>query len=266
MPYDTLSPTPITQVMESGHDTILAVSQSGVYRGFDIMTPFDTVTPEQGTGALPTGAMMKDSAGAIYVAMSDGKLFVTSDDAMTWRSFRSPETDATSPITSLASAPNGKLFAVDSNLRSGYTRTWLYDPAKQQWFDVTQGLRRSGFNSTAIVTNIWYVNGYAWAGTWNMGLFRSYKPVAGSASVEEAEHSTPFKVYPNPAGTNVTFMYPSAKENYEYRLIDMTGKTVARGTIARNSTSTEINVANIPNGRYEVSTSGWTPVKLVVQH
>jgi hypothetical protein len=264
MPYDTLSPTPITQVMESGHDTILAVSQSGIYRGYDLLTPFDTVTP--GSGALPTGAMMKDSAGAIYVAMSDGKLFVTSDDAMTWRSFRSPETDATSPITSLASAPNGKLFTVDSNLRSGYTRTWLYDPAKQQWFDVTQGLRRSGFNSTAIVTNIWYVNGYAWAGTWNMGLFRSYKPVAGSASVEEAEHSTPFKVYPNPAGTKVTFMYPSAKENYEYRLIDMTGKTVARGTIARNSTSTEINVANIPNGRYEVSTSGWTPVKLVVQH
>ncbi|HET6402688.1 MAG TPA: T9SS type A sorting domain-containing protein, partial [Candidatus Kapabacteria bacterium] len=265
--YDTLSPTPITQVMEWAHDTILALSTSGVYRGYDILIPFDTVTPEPGTQSTPTGAMMKDSTGAIYVAMSDGKLFITQDGANSWSEFDSPEEDSSAPIISMTASPNGLLFAADSNLATGYTRTWEYDPAKQTWKNVTSGLRRQGFPDTAEVTNIWYVNGYAYAGTWNMGLFRSLNPVDPGAGVETAEHHSSFSLYPNPASSLVTMTYPSFVSG-TYRIIDMAGRELARGTIAPNSGKTTLDVRGFPDGLYEVTVGGggWVPAKLVVNH
>jgi hypothetical protein len=99
-----------------------------------------------------------------------------------------------------------------------------------------------------------------------MGLFRSYKPVTGVESVETESHSTPFKLYPNPSGTRVTFTYPAAQDNCEYRLLDMTGAEAAHGPVARNSTSTVIDVTKIASGPYEVTFNGWMVEKLVVKH
>ncbi|HET6402573.1 MAG TPA: T9SS type A sorting domain-containing protein, partial [Candidatus Kapabacteria bacterium] len=264
--YDTISPTPILHVMEWAHDTILALSTSGIYRGYDVLFPFDTVTPEPGTQATPTGAMMKDSTGAIYAAMSDGKLFVTTDGANSWQSFASP-TNASAPIISLTASPNGLLFAADSNLATGYTRTWRYDPTKQSWENVTSGLRRLGFSDTAEVTNIWYVNGYAYAGTWNMGLFRSLKPVGPVSSVASGEHYTPFRLFPNPASSFVTMTYPSFVKG-TYRIVDIAGREMERGTIPPNSGKVTLDVHNLPNGLYEVTVGGGglVPGKLVVNH
>jgi|GEM_PF-3389549 len=266
--YDTLSPSPILQVVEWAHDTILAISTSGVYRGFDVLFPFDTVTPELGTHTTPTGAMLKDSTGAIYVAMSDGKLFVTRDGANTWSEFASPEPDGSAPIISMTASPTGLLFAADSNLATGYTRTWEYNPAKKAWVDVTVGLRRAGFPDTAEVTNIWYVNGYAYAGTWNMGLFRSVKPVGPVSSVASAAHATPFKLYPNPAANSVTVTYPAYIHASGYLIADMAGRECMRGTIEPNSTKVTIDIRALTDGIYDLKMVGgdWLPTKFVVEH
>ncbi|HZK75677.1 MAG TPA: hypothetical protein VFD13_02105 [Candidatus Kapabacteria bacterium] len=268
--YDTLSLTPITEMLETSNDTILAISTSGIYRGFNVYFPFDTVTPEP--TATPTGALMKDSTGAIYAAMSDGKFFVTNDGANSWQSFPSPETDSTAPVISLAAAPNGLLFAVDSNHRTSLTTTWEYVPATQSWKNITSGLRRQGFPDTAEVTNIWYVNGYAYAGTWNMGLFRSVNPVGPVSSVASAKHDTPFHLYPNPASSFVTLTCPSLITG-TYRIVDITGREMQRGTIPPNAGKVTLDVRGLPNGLYEViprelgtGADSWVPAKLVVQH
>lgn len=246
--FDTLSSTPILQVLESAHDTILAVSTSGVYRGFDVFTsPLDTVTPELGSGAMPTGAMMKDSTGAIFIAMSDGKLFATSNGAITWQSVASPETDGAAPIISLAAAPNGILFAVDSNIKSGYTRTWEYDPSKQTWNNITYGLNRSGFPDPAQVTNVWYVNGYAYAGTWNMGLFRSIKSVGALAKVGHANDSSSVSLYPNPTSGSLHVAVGNAAVG-RIELLDVLGQS--KLVIVPHEHNTSIDLSQLPSGTY----------------
>jgi hypothetical protein len=259
----------VQSVVETLHDTILAASSSRLVKGYESyfgqQLTFNDLNPDP--GATPTGALMRDSTGAVYAAMSDGKLFVTKDGANTWQSFPSPETDSSAPVISLASSPNGLLFAADSNHTTGYTRTWEYDLAKQTWKNITDGLRRPGFSDTARVTNIWYVNGYAYAGTWNMGLFRSFKAVDPAAGVETAEHHTLFRLYPNPASSFVTMTYPSFVTG-TYRIIDFTGREWERGTIPPNSGKVTLDVHNLPNGLYEVTVGGGglVPAKLVVNH
>ncbi len=201
----------------------------------------------------------------LYIAMSDGKLFQTSDGANTWQAFPAPSNN---PVISMTASPTGLLFAVDSNLNSGFTQTWEYVPAVQSWQNITKGLRRQGFPDTAIVTNIWYVNGYAYAGTWNMGLFRSVKPVGPTNSVAEAEHFSPFHLYPNPGSSFVTLSFPPYLKSSGYRLFDLSGKALLRGPIGANATNVRIDIRGIPDGIYEVNTVGgnWLPAKLVVQH
>lgn len=264
--HDTLSSTPILQVIESANDTILALSASGVFRGFDSMIPFDTVTPKGEINSTPTGAIMKDSTGGIYVAMTDGKLFVTTDGARSWQSFVSPVMGDSAVIKSMAAAPNGVLFACDSNVVTGETQTWQYEPRAKAWKNISSGLTREGFSFAAVVTQVFYVNGFAYAGTWNMGLFRSRIQIASVEGGELQKHGSPLQLYPDPASTYVTLTYPVLKGDIAYRLVDITGRLRARGILARNSSNTKINITDLANGHYEIIVDApWRSSKFVVR-
>ena len=264
--WDTISLTPVLRVLETSNDTVLAVSSSSLMKGYDAFSPFVDVSPQQSIHP-PTGAIAKDSTGAIYVATSDGKLFVTKDGANSWSSFPSPATDSIDPVQHLTAGPAGYLFAIDSNRKTGETFTFEYEPSKSSWRDITYGLKRQNFVDTAKVTNIWYANNYVYAGTWNMGLFRSTNSLISSGIVEE-EHGTPLRVFPNPANQTLSVSYPTTLDGY-FTLCDIMGHEWRRERADRSTLRVAFEICDLPSGIYEICSTGVATrlaAKVMVSH
>jgi len=59
------------------------------------------------------------------------------------------------------------------------------------------------------------------------------------------------KVYPNPATNKLVIeMERDAGKNFQYQIIDLTGREISSGTIKNNGTQTPIDVSHLPNGLY----------------
>lgn len=260
LPWDSVSMSPLTQVLETSEDTILAVSSTSIMKGYDWLSAFENVTPEPAGGSMPT-AIAKDSLGRIWVAMSDGKLFSSSDPTY-WIEEPSPATDAREVIKHLTASPNGSLFAVDSNLETGLTDVYRYTPALKRWLRIDVGLARQGFDPPCYVANVWYASGFLWAGTQNMGLFRSRNSVTTQSHVSDNTTArVAVDIYPNPAiqFVTITFAMPTSDP---LSLVNGVGQICH---IAQGHRSVEtIDVRRLPSGPYSVWLGGHPVGRFVV--
>jgi hypothetical protein len=69
-------------------------------------------------------------------------------------------------------------------------------------------------------------------------------------------------VYPNPAGNAIQAVLPSAVANATpYRVVDITGREVAVGSIAASAKKVGISLAGIPGGVYVLWVDGYAPVR-----
>ncbi|HWF43021.1 MAG TPA: T9SS type A sorting domain-containing protein [Candidatus Kapabacteria bacterium] len=247
---DTISSSPIVAIIETNNDTVLAISKTNIVRSYSISEVPDTVTPEK--AAMPTGAVTRDSSGVIYIAMDDGSIFYTRNNADTWEKFSSPITDISSVISSLASGPQGYMFAVDSNKSNGTTSVFEYSP-KGSWSDITTGLRTGSPDSTH-VTTIWCNGGYAFAGTSNMGLFRGINPIVGNEAVTiDYLKTNEITLAPNPAQDMVECSWPGGA--HEIVLVDVLGHIVQSYPVVSSAMSLHISMQGLAAGTYFVRVS-----------
>jgi hypothetical protein len=69
-------------------------------------------------------------------------------------------------------------------------------------------------------------------------------------------------VYPNPAGNTIQAMLPSAMTKATgYKVVDITGREVAGGSIAASARKAEISLISIPAGVYILHMDGYAPVR-----
>jgi len=245
---------------------VILVSSSVISRGDDIGTVFENITPDTSSVSPPTfnGVICKDSSGAIYVAATNGKLYITKDVGATWQPFASPSTNGTM-VTHMAAGPTGYLFAVDSSLNSGETHSFLFDPQNHVWRLIDGMLQRPNFTGPPVVTGIWYINQYVYEGTANMGLYRSIRPIIQSG-VKTPDHYAPFQVFPNPASTRINVTFPSTLKG-QMLFIDMTGRILKKISLD-NAREISLDVSDIPNGIYELKCDRgkWAATKISIQH
>jgi hypothetical protein len=195
-----------------------------------------------------TGAAAIDSDGRAIVAMTDGKLFASADNAHTWWHFASPSMNTVSYISHLAAGPNGTLFAIDSNTKTGLTRPFIYDSIKG-WREISAGLSREGFRGPAIITGVWCENGYAYAGTWNMGLFRSTRPLSVEEAVRAEHREQLLGVSPNPASHFLAVELPDAYGG-ALTLTDVGGRIRETFPISPGSSSATLPLDAFESGTY----------------
>jgi hypothetical protein len=261
LPWDSISTSTLTQVLETSEDTVLAVSSTSIMKGYDWLSAFENVTPDPASGFSPTGAIAKDSTGRIWVAMSDGKLFSSSDQTH-WLEEPSPATHPREVTQHLAASPDGSLFAVDTNLETGLTDLYRYTPATKRWLLIDVGLSRQGFDPPCYVSNVWYASGYLWAGTQNMGLFRSRNPVSTPSDVHDnAIPRIAVDIYPNPAAHFVTITC-AAPTSGLLTLVNGVGQTCYRAPWSRGVET--IDVRRLASGPYSVWIGGRPVGRFVV--
>jgi hypothetical protein len=221
-------------------DTGLVVYAHALWKVKDIVTGVQVTLP---TTAMLTGALCEDSTGAIYTGLTDGSLLVSHDRASTWQTFSSPAIAPNTIVTALTAGRPGMLWAVTKDTTTQRSSAFYFDPSAKIWTDITSSLM---LTDSTMISNVWYVNGYAYAGTSNMGLFRSVK--SSYASVRSDEVSR-ISMIPNPVSRTLVVTYEAGQEG-AISILDVTGREVLRNILHPDASQTMLDVSALPAGMY----------------
>jgi hypothetical protein len=218
-------------------DTALVVFGHGVWKAVDLATGVQIMLPG---AAQPSGALTRDSSGAIYLALNDGSIIVSHDSANTWQTFASPISAENWVVTNLAAANRSKLWAVARDTTSKQTLVYAYDPFAKTWTDVTRGA------DSSLITNVWYVGGYTYAGTANHGLFRSVNMTRASVMTFEAARVS---IAPNPVSQWLIVSCEAGQEG-SISVLDITGREVLHSALEPGASHISLDCNALPSGIY----------------
>ncbi len=77
-----------------------------------------------------------------------------------------------------------------------------------------------------------------------------------ATDLTESENTRQLKIYPIPADNFVFLERIDKNESYNYELIDISGKVVKSGFVAKNSAQVKIDCSSLNNGLYFIKTIG----------
>lgn len=171
-------------------------------------------------------------------------------------------------------APISDFSADDTNVSTGqnvtFTESCTNSPYGFTW-TITPATGVSYVNSTSATSSDPVVT-FANAGTYTVSLNSannggshtvtktSYITVTSNASINEAAKNS-LAIFPNPATETVFVTLTDASGIVSYKLIDLTGKTVASGNKNVSNGAVEINVNDLSNGVYTMQVSYGTQIK-----
>ena len=97
-----------------------------------------------------------------------------------------------------------------------------------------------------------------------MGIYIDSCTTVGIDEISNKANS--FTFYPNPMHDNITINYVLLNKSVTLQIFNMLGENVAMFKLEKNSTSTNIDIANLPSGVYSVrlgNEKGWLVKRLV---
>jgi hypothetical protein len=223
-------------------DTALVVFSHAMWKVKDVVTGVQVTLP---SSATPSGALCEDSAKAIYVGLSDGSLLVSHDRASTWQTFRSPVSTPNTIVTTLTAGRAGVFWAITQDTNTRRTHTYLYDANLKTWSDITASIPQT---DTTIITNIWYVNDYVYAGTSDVGLYRSVNSSRADVHTARREQSG-ILLSPNPVTRSLVITGESSN-HYSISVIDVTGRELMHEVLEADRFRLTLDCSTLAPGMY----------------